>query len=183
MAAMADRGKPKLKIAETTRLILRGFESKDAESLYDLFQDKEVMRFSTGTLSQDETDLWLGSQIENYKTLGFGLWAVIKKQDGEFIGYCGLVNFPDLLGRQEVEVAYRLKRPFWNFGYATEAAIAVRDYTFEMLRINRVISLIDPNNIASINVAKKIGMTYEKDVMLESYDYPDRMYSMSKDGT
>ncbi len=170
-----------MKIAETDRLILREFESKHAESLYDLLEDKEVMRFSTGTLSKEATDRWLESQIENYSKLGFGLWAVIKKEDAKFIGYCGLVDFPSIEGKREIELAYRFLRQFWNFGYATEAAIAVRGYAFETLRINRLVSLIDPNNIASINVANKTGMTYEKDVMLKDYDYPDRMYSMIKD--
>ena len=61
----------------------------------------------------------------------------------------------------------------WGYGYATEAARAVRDYAFSELNLNRLVALIEPVNQRSIRVAEKLGMRYEKDVMLEGYDYPD----------
>jgi len=92
------------------------------------------------------------------------------------IGYCGLFFFPDIEGQAEVEIGYRLARSVWGKGYATEAAKAVRDYAFNVLRLERLIAMIDPSNIASIRVAEKIGMHYEKEVMFEGYTHPDHVY-------
>jgi ribosomal-protein-alanine N-acetyltransferase len=89
-----------------------------------------------------------------------------------------LMQLPDLDGRMEIEVGFRLVRSCWGKGYATEAAGAVRDYAFDMLTVSRLISLVDPQNIASIRVVEKLGMCYEKDVMLLSYDHPDHLYAV-----
>jgi len=87
-----------------------------------------------------------------------------------------LFFFPDINGQAEVEIGYRLARSTWDQGYATEAAKAVCDYAFTMLGIKRLIAMIDPSNVSSIRVAEKIGMHYEKDVMLEGYSHPDHVY-------
>ena len=71
-----------------------------------------------------------------------------------------------------------MARSYWGRGYATEAAQAVRDYAFNRLRLPRLIAMIDPQNIASIRVAEKLGMYYEKDVMFEGYTHPDRVYAI-----
>jgi RimJ/RimL family protein N-acetyltransferase len=89
---------------------------------------------------------------------------------------------PDVAGRQEVEIGYRLARSAWRQGYATEAARAVRDYAFFTLGIRRLIALIDPENLASVRVAEKIGMRYEKEVMLEGYEHPDHVYVVRREG-
>ena len=96
------------------------------------------------------------------------------------MGYCGLFFFPDIDGQAEVEIGYRLARAVWGKGYATEAAQAVRNFAFTTLDIKRLIAMIDPSNIASIRVAKKIGMHYEKDVMFEGYDHPDHVYVVTR---
>ncbi len=114
-----------------------------------------------------------------YRSWGFGPYAVVTKSNPEVIGYCGLFYFPDLGGQPEIEIGYRLARSAWGLGYATEAAHAVRDYAFSTLGMKRLIAMIDPSNIASIHVAEKIGMQYEKDIMLEGYTHPDHIYSMS----
>jgi RimJ/RimL family protein N-acetyltransferase len=75
-----------------------------------------------------------------------------------------------------VEIGYRLRRSSWGNGYATEAARAVRDYAFTVRGRKRLIALIDPSNAASLRVAEKIGMHYEKDVLLKGYDHPDHVY-------
>ncbi|MDQ2691068.1 MAG: GNAT family N-acetyltransferase, partial [Chloroflexota bacterium] len=95
-------------------------------------------------------------------------------------GYCGLFYFPDVGGKPEVEIGYRLRRSAWGKGFATEAACAVRDFAFNSLGMQRLIALIDPDNIASIRVAEKLGMQYEKDIMLPGYTHPDRIYAVSR---
>jgi len=147
-----------MKILETERLVLRGFESADIDPMAELFADAEVMRFSGGMKSREETRKWLEECQKNYSNFGFGLWATVKKEEQKVIGYCGLSFFSDICGQKEVEVGYRLARSEWGFGFASEAALAVRDYGFQTVGLNRLIALVDPNNLASVNVARKIGM-------------------------
>lgn len=141
-----------------------------------VFGDPEVMRFGDGPQSAEWVSDWLDSCFDGYEQRGYGPWAVVEKAGGEVIGYCGLFYFPDINGRPEIEIGYRLARGWWGRGCATEAVIAVRDYAFNALGLSRLVALIDPVNVASIRVAEKAGMRYETDVMLEGYDHPDRVY-------
>ncbi len=136
------------------------------------------MRFGDGIQSAEWVGGWLGRALESYERRGYGPWAVVEKSSSVVIGYGGLFLFPDVNGRPEIEVGYRLARPFWGRGYATEAVIAVRDHAFSTLGLTRLIAIIDPGNIASIRVACKAGMRYETEVMLPGYTYPDQLYSI-----
>jgi RimJ/RimL family protein N-acetyltransferase len=118
--------------------------------------------------------------LEDYAKWGFGLWAVVEKPSRAVIGYCGLSRFADVGGRAETEVGYRLARAHWGKGFATEAALAVRNYAFDQLAISRLIAIIDPANAASIRIAKKLGMAYEKDVTFADYDHPDHVYAIER---
>ena len=102
----------------------------------------------------------------------------MEKNSRVVIGYCGLFYFPAIAEQPEIEIGYRLARPFWGHGYATEAVAAVRDYGFSVLCLPRLIALIDPQNVASIRVAENAGMRYEREVMLEGYSHPDHVYSI-----
>ena len=165
---------------ETKRLILRQFEITDQEALESLLGDKEVMESSDdGPLNTEEVGEWLRGQIEESKKKnGIEILAVINKATSELIGYCGLTQFPDINGLSEIEVGYRFVRNSWGYGYATEAASAVRDYSFSKLNLSRLVALIEPINKRSIRVAEKLGMKYEKEIMLEDYDYPDYLYAI-----
>ena len=96
----------------------------------------------------------------------FGLYAVIDRQDRQLISFCGLLvwNFEEHI---EIEIAYRLARAYWGKGKGTEAAITVRDYARNKLGIDRLICLIESTNIRSIRVAQKLGMDYEKNLILQ----------------
>jgi len=141
-----------------------------------IFCDAEVMRFSEGVKTRGWVQDWLQSCLERYQTWGFGPYAVVEQSQQDVLGYCGLFLFPDLDGQAEIEIGYRLARSAWGKGYATEAALKVRDYAFNTLGIKRLIALIDPSNFSSVRVAEKIGMRYEKDIMLEGYTHPDHVY-------
>ncbi len=142
----------------------------------DVFGDVEVMRFGDGVQTKAWVQEWLRLGIENYRRRGFGPYAVVEEYSGNLIGYCGLLHFPDVNGQPEIEIGYRLVRSAWGKGYATEAAVVVRDYAFNILNMKRLIAIIDPANTPSIRVAEKIGMHYEADVMFEGYDHPDHVY-------
>lgn len=165
----------------TKRLTLRYFDLSDDKALHEaVFSNPEVMRFGDGVQSLEWTRAWIQTcQRDYYETRGYGPCAVIERQTRLLIGYCGLFYFPDVNGQQEVEIGYRLARSAWGQGYATEAAIAVRDYAFTALRIARLISIIDPSNSASIRVAEKIGMQCKQDVMFQGYTHPDLVYSIA----
>jgi [ribosomal protein S5]-alanine N-acetyltransferase len=165
-------------IVETERLILRQFHIFDGESMNRVFGDPEVMHYGPGTQTQSWVRDWLRDRMEDDQKLGFGPWAVVEKALSTVIGYAGLFHFPEIDGQPEIEAGYRLARLYWGYGYATEAVSAIREYAFNVLCLPRLIAIIDPQNTASINVAKKVGMHYEKSVMLEGYTYPDHVYSI-----
>ncbi len=164
---------------ETRRLVLRRLVQSDLQELDSLLGDKEVMKSSDdGPLNATEIRVWLDGHISGYKRNdGIEILAIETKSASKFIGYCGLTEYPDIDGLTEIENGYRLVRKFWGYGYATEAARAIRDYAFSKLHLPRLVALIEPVNKRSIGVAKKIGMTYEKDVVMEGYDHPDHLYT------
>lgn len=152
-----------LQIAETSRLVLRRFVRDDASSLAITLGDAEVMRYSrTGPMLPEQIAAYIQRWTASYRTLGYGLWAVVDKSSQRLVGYCGLSAI-EVEGRPEVEVGYRLARDCWGRGLGTEAAAAARDVAFGRLRLPRLIAIIDPRNTASQRVAEKIGLTYEKD--------------------
>ena len=166
-------------IVKTERLVLRKFRLSDADAMNRVFGDPEVMYFGDGVQTPKWVHEWLHRCFENDRQKsGIGPLAVVEKSSTETIGYCGLFYFPDVCGQPETEIGYRLVRPYWGRGYATEAARAVRDYAFNILRLPRLIAMIDPQNVASIRVVEKLGMHYEKDVMFEGYTHPDRVYAI-----
>ncbi len=151
-------------ILESKRLILRHMVPNDLDSLCALYRDPEVRRyFPEGTLTNEETkeelEWFLNGHPEHPE---LGLWATIHKETNRFIGRCGLLPWT-IDQRPEVEVAYMLAKEYWGQGLGTEAAQAILEYGFEQLRLSRLICLIDRENLASIKVATKIGMTFEKE--------------------
>ena len=164
-------------ISESKSILLRHFRPKDREAIIELFTDPEVMRYGDGAQSAEWTTKWLESFVpEHHSSHGYGPLAVEEKNSGQCIGYCALQYFPDINGKPEVELGYRLLRSHWGKGYASEAAGLLRDYAFKNLGLTRLIALIDPENLASARVAEKLGMTREAEVMLEGYDHPDYVY-------
>lgn len=107
---------------------------------------------------------WISRNIRRYAKDGHGLWAAVLKASGEVIGDCGL-TVQNVGGVDEIEVGYHTRRDLWGQGLATEAARACRDYGFAELPVNRLISIIRPENHASRRVAEKNGMTIAKEVL------------------
>ncbi len=149
-------------VIQTSRLSLRHFVEADLDSLAELMANPDFMRFSTGVFSREATERFLFDRLiaPNREGLPSQL-AVILREENRLIGYCGFFQ-QEVDGMAEMEIGYRLHPDVWNRGMATEAARAVRDYAFDVLKLDRVISLIHPDNHASIRVAQKNGMRVEK---------------------
>lgn len=144
-------------ILETERLILREMQPSDFDALCRIMQDEETMTAYEGAFSDEEVQAWLDRQLERYRKWGFGLWAVILKENGAMIGQCGLTMQP-WKGEEVLEIGYLFERAYWHRGYATEAARACRGYAFDTLNAKEVCSIIRDTNTASQNVALRNGM-------------------------
>jgi RimJ/RimL family protein N-acetyltransferase len=145
---------------QTQRLILRPFEETDLDELWALYSDPEVVRYlSSGLLGREETAVRLRRMMGHWQAQGYGIWAVIRKEDRRFIGRCGIANVHD---DEEHELVYTFARDYWGHGYATEAARAAIEYGFTQLKFPRVIALAVAENLASRSVMRKLGMTFEK---------------------
>ena len=149
-------------VIETPRLILRDFLEADLDTLAELMANPEFMRFSTGVFDREQTAKFLIERVIAAARQGLpSQFAVVRRGEDRLIGYCGF--FRQEVDRQmEIEIGYRLHPDYWNRGLATEAARATRDYAFEVLKLERVISLIHPDNYASRRVTEKNGMILEK---------------------
>lgn len=149
-------------ILETPRLVLRRLLPEDLDALFALYRDAEVRRyFPEGTLDRRQTQEELEWFLEGHPAHPeLGLWATIHKPTQRFIGRCGLLPWA-IDGRNEVEVAYLIDPAFQGQGLATEAARAIVRFAFEVLRLPRLICMMFPQNTASVNVARKIGMELE----------------------
>jgi RimJ/RimL family protein N-acetyltransferase len=168
-------------IIATTRLVLRRLHAGDDEAMGRVFGDPHVMRYGDGVKAPRWVREWIARWTDDlYGRWGFGAWAVVEKPGGTVLGYCGLSRFPGRCAPGETELGYRLSRPHWGWGFATEAGRAVRDYALGALHLPRLIALIDPGNVASIRVAEKIGLRYDRDTMLEGYDHPDLVYALDR---
>jgi ribosomal-protein-alanine N-acetyltransferase len=143
---------------ETPRLILRPMRVTDLDAIHLLFSDSKVMAsFGVEIFSLEQTQRWLQRNLDHQSQFGFGLFSVIHKTDGALIGDCGLENM-DIDGQEVAELGYDFRSAYWNQGFATEAALAVRDYAFDVLHLPQLISLIRVGNFASRRVAEKVGM-------------------------
>jgi RimJ/RimL family protein N-acetyltransferase len=146
------------------RLIFRELNVDDVGSLRKIFADPIAMKFYPSTKSEEETLKWIEWNQNSYRECGVGLWALSEKSSGNFIGQCGLIRQQDVAGTDEMEIGYLLVRDYWGVGYATEAAAASWRFGYSTLGLRRAVSLIGPDNQASIRVAERIGMRYEKTI-------------------
>lgn len=132
-----------------------------------------------GVLSREDTLEELEWHMNGHPTHPeLGLWATIHRQTGHFIGRCGLLPWT-LDGVPEVEVAYLIDKAYWNQGLGTEAARGVRDYAHQTLGLTRLVCLIDEDNRASIRVAEKIGMVFERESRDEAGSF--HLYALKED--
>lgn len=163
-------------VCQSPRLMLRKIEDTDAESLFEILGDPDVMKFSVrGPDTREDIFKFIHATKKRYERDGVAQWGVILKASGELIGTGG-ISVQSIEGENEYEIGYRFKKRHWGQGYGSEAAIACRDYALGSLKLERLISIIEKDNVASIRVAKKVGMTLEKESVF--HNIPVQVYSM-----
>ncbi len=172
-------------ILETSRLLLRRLIPDDIDALYALYRDPEMRRYfppegvsPDRTLTYEETKEELEWFLNGHpRHPELGLWATILKENGAFIGRCGLLPWT-INGVEEFEIAYMIDKTYWRQGLGSEAAQGIREYAFGQLGLTRLICMIYPENAASVKVATHIGMTFEREAVDEFGPY--HIYSMTR---
>lgn len=176
-------------IVETERLILRLPRLEDADDFVPAYADPEVMRYlgdgSTGTREQIERGI--GLWLERWEKNGIGLFSMESRETGRVVGRSGFLvwdtdgwtvaNLAEAGERAEVELGWMVAREHWGHGYATEAALALRDWGIAERGLTRLISLIRPGNVRSVRVAEKIGESFEREIVMMGA--PALLYSLT----
>jgi [ribosomal protein S5]-alanine N-acetyltransferase len=157
-------------VLETSRLRLSEFVPQDADALAAVLGDPVTMQYYPAAFDRKGVEEWIERNRNRYRGEGFGLWAMLLRKTSELIGDCGCF-LQDVDGRDDIEIGYHVRRDLWRKGYATEAAQACMQYAFTKLGVDRVISLIRPENVQSIRVAEKNGLTCEKIIFWRGYDH------------
>ena len=157
-------------VVDTPRLVLRPPQSSDAGALLEIHEDPEVAKYvRPGPASGGLTLAWrnIATMVGHWHLRGYGQWTVIEKATGLVVGRVGLWD-PE--GGPGIDLGWIIRRARWGNGFATEAARAALDWTWENVRTDHIISIIQPDNGRSIRVAEKIGETFEGTGLMNGTD-------------
>ena len=168
---------PDIPVLVTPRLILRGFQESDEPSYFAMMADPEVTRFLADGSTFTAVDAWrqMAMLAGHWAIRGYGIWAVEERATGRFVGRIGCYN-PH--GWPDFEIGYTIAREFWGKGYAREGAQASLTYARDVLKRERITSVIREGNARSVKVATSLGAVHEKQVefyghMADIYVYPN----------
>lgn len=157
---------------ETDRLVLREMNRDDYDALYAVLADSDIMQHYPYTFDEKRVRNWIDRNIERYRIYGFGLWAVCLKRSGEMIGDCGL-TMQNINGVIKPEIGYHIRKDMQRKGYAKEAAIAVRDWTFHNTPFHEIYSYMKYTNEPSAKTAMSWGCKLAE-------EYPDEENEITK---
>lgn len=172
------------RILETERLLLREFIEEDAEELFVLENDPEVMSHAISypgvEVSFSDCEKAVKRQRQYYKKHpGLGIWVVVLKDNSAFVGWAGLKHVDH---SKEIEMSMRFQKTYWNQGFAAEIGAALIRYGFEVLDLKRIVAASRPEHGASKRFLEKIGMHltdprrfYEADVHSYVIERPSEM--------
>ncbi|MEU4512666.1 GNAT family N-acetyltransferase [Nonomuraea wenchangensis] len=155
---------------ETERLIMRRWREEDREPFAAMNADPEVMEHFPAPLTREQSDTLVDRIERHFDERGYSLWALEVIGTGEFIGFAGLAwQTFDAPFLPAAEIGWRLARPAWGHGYATEAARRALTYAFEEAGLTDVISMTAATNLRSQAVMQRLGMTRDP---AEDFDHP-----------
>ena len=162
---------------ETERLRLRWFTDDDVQVMFELNSDPDVIRYAESSPARDLEEARQRLEqgpLADYEKYGYGRFAIELKATDEVIGFCGIKYLPEI---ELPEVGYRLLKRFWGKGIGTEAARVCVEFAREDLELKKLVALIEPENGASIRIAKKLGMT--RGPLIHIYDTDAYQYEMN----
>ena len=150
---------------ETAHLILRGWRAEDADALYEILQEEGILQYFPNPKPPEraKADDYIAHHLAHWMQFGYGHWAVVTRDDDRVVGWNGLEYLPEL---DETEVAYLLSKRVWGRGYATEAARAAVQFGFESAKLDHIIGLVHPDNVGSVRVLEKCGMSFADRITL-----------------
>ncbi len=166
-------------IIETERLFLREMKESDFDALYKVLADSDIMQHYPYAFDENRVRNWIQRNIERYRIFGFGLWAVCLKETGEMIGDCG-ITLQLIDGRIKPEIGYHIRADKQRNGYAKEAAIAVRDWTFNNTPFQIVYSYMKYTNEPSVKTAISYGCK-QVDEYKDDENEITKVFAISKD--
>lgn len=151
---------------ETRRLSMRHWRASDFEFYASFFGDEDSAKYMGGALSRDKAWRSFAAGVGHWELRGYGMWAVESKASGRLVGGVGLWR-PE--GWPELEVGYWLAEEARGRGFAAEAAIRSRQFAYENLGVDTLVSYIHPDNAPSQRVARSVGAVHERDIELLDY--------------
>ncbi|MFN8487098.1 MAG: GNAT family N-acetyltransferase [Caldilineaceae bacterium] len=154
-----------MQILVTERLVLRELTLSDADFIHKLLNEPSFIRFigDRNIRSLDDAENYLlKGPLASYQRHGFGLYLVEEKSNGASLGICGLIKRDTL---PDVDIGYAFLPEFWLRGYAFEAAAAVMNYGKAVLKLNRIVAIVTPDNARSIRVLNKLGLSFERTII------------------
>ena len=163
-------------ILETERLLLRQLSIEDADFILELLNEPSFIRNigdrGVRTIESAKSYI-LNGPVASYSKNGFGLYLVKLKETNESIGMCGLIKRDTL---EDVDIGYAFLPRFWSKGYAVEAARATKEYARNMIGLDRIVAVTDPENEGSIRVLEKIGLKFERMVRFSEDDIELKLF-------
>lgn len=145
-------------LLETERLFIRRITEKDADAIFAIRSDAEMMRYIREPQNRQESLNWIKLVNSKWESRGVGLCAVILKETGKLIGWCGLWVLAET---GEIEIGYAIAKNHWRKGFAYEASQAILGYGFAKLNLPKIVACANPHNAASRGVMEKLGMTFD----------------------
>jgi RimJ/RimL family protein N-acetyltransferase len=176
-----EKGIRLIPVLETERLTLRAFHDEDLSAWAAIMGDPDVARYvAPAPLTREESWRSMAGALGHWLLRGYGTWAVERKSDGAMMGRVGMIN-PE--GWPGLEIGWTLGKRYWGQGYATEAAAVAMRYAFLTQPVAKLISCIDPDNVASQSVARRIGESKGERTALTvgGKDYPIDIWSITRD--
>jgi RimJ/RimL family protein N-acetyltransferase len=159
---------PAMSEVETARLLLRRWQDDDLERLVVLFADPRVARFLSvdgRPWPRERTAGVFEHFVRQWEEHGFGPWAAVDKATGRWVGQIGLNELPSWPGPQKVEVGWELDPAVWGRGLATEGGRAAVRHGFEVVGLDRIISVTRADHAASRRVMDKCGLAFQEQLV------------------
>ena len=157
-------------IIEGDRFYLREYQESDFDDLCEIYADPENMKDFGEVYSKEKVKHLMDWTFQNYKRFGFGFWAIIDKNSGEFIGDCGL-SMQKIDGEWLPEIGYHIKKQYHNKHYASDAAKLVKEYIFKYYTYPRLYSYTNKGNVVSVKVMQNNNMSFLKEYSEDGETY------------